>query len=1569
MSTPQQPVPIQETDIAVIGMAARFPGAPNVAAFWQNLRTGVDARTVFSDAELQTAGVDPELLRNPNYVKANYALADVELFAGAFFGFSPREAEILDPQQRLFLECAWESLEDAGYDPDRYGGAIGVYAGAGMNTYLLNNLLPNRDLLNTAGAFQLMIANDKDYLATRAAYKLNLRGPSITVQSACSTSLVAIHLAGQSLLNGECDLVLAGGVTVTVPQQSGYLYQEGMIRSPDGYCRAFDARARGTVGGSGVGVVVLKRLAEALADGDMIYAVIKGSAINNDGARKAGYTAPSGDSQRAVIAEALAVAGTPADTLTYIEAHGTATVLGDPIEIAALSEAFRTHTQERGFCALGSVKTNIGHLDAAAGVAGFIKTVWALKNKQIPPSLHFEQANPEIDFENSPFYVNTKLMEWRAAGGPRRAGVSSFGIGGTNAHVVLQEAPPALPTGDSRPWHVLPLSARSANALEAATSNLVAHLAQHPKSDLAEVAYTFALGRKRFDYRRTLVCHATAEAAEALTARDPQRVFTQHQTTQDRSVVFMFPGQGAQYVNMGRELYRSEPVFRKHLDACAEILRPHLDIPLLEILYPQSPTLRLGSGQVSNLKHPIPNPQLPISNLQPVLSAAELPPIFNTQYTQPALFAIEYALAQLWLAWGVHPQALIGHSIGEYVAACLAGVFSFPDALALVAARGRLMQALPAGAMLAVGLSEAETQQYLSEEISLAAINGPRSCVLAGRMPAVAALNKQLAERDVAYIQLHTSHAFHSALMDPILAEFQEQVAQVDLQPPQIPYLSNVSGDWITASQVTDPDYWAQHLRQTVRFSAGLDVLLAAPESILLEVGPGRTLASLAQRSAAPSVLTSLPHPAAHKQAPEDDLPFLLATLGKLWLAGATVDWGGFYAGQRRRRISLPTYPFERRRYWIDPPVATEDATQQPGTNVRRDQDDWFYQPAWQSAPLLDTAAQDSPGGLVWLLFVDECDIGAQLMHSLEQAGQIVITAARGPAFAQTGARIYTLNPAQRDDYDQLFEALLATDGLPQRIVHMWNITPDGQPPADWGAAAQENAFYSLMFLAQALGKQDFTADIHLSVVSNNLQHVAGETKICAEKAALLGPVQVIPLEYPHVRCRSFDILLPANEREAQLLNAQMMRELASEPTVPIVALRDRRRWMPSYRQLPLPPAECPTVLREQGVYLITGGLGGLGLSLAEYLARTVAARLILIGRTKFPQREDWPRLIAHAEQDVTIQKIQTLQRLESLGAEVWVGRADVTNLDEMQALRAAAQDRFGPVHGVIHAAGAPGGGMLQRKTRDMAAEVLASKITGALVLAELFQDAELDFMVFLSSLTAISAEFGQADYCAANAFLDAFAQQRHKQGYPTISINWDTWREVGMAVNTVVPAELQDLRDEALRFGISAAEGWAAFARILESGLPQVVVSTRDLQVRRARPLQLAAATQPAHQRPDLGAPYVAPANQVEGMVASIWAALLGLEQVGTQDDFFELGGHSLLATQVISHLHAACGVTLPLAAFFERPTVAHIAEQVRARQQAQTDGAGLEQIMAEVAALSDKEVEQLLAEAGPYE
>ncbi|MUL39086.1 type I polyketide synthase [Gloeocapsopsis dulcis] len=1924
--------------IAIIGMAGRFPGAKSVNEFWQNLCNGVESISHFSDEELLAAGVDPADLSDRNYVKAGFVLEDIEKFDAAFFGFSPREAELLDPQQRVFLECAWEALENAGYNPKVDNNFTGLYAGGNLSTYLFYNLASHPELLKSLH-LPITLGNDKDFIPTRVSYKLNLKGPSVNVGTACSTSLVAVHLACRGLLSYQCDMALAGGVAIQVPQVAGYFYEPGGMASADAHTRTFDAKATGGPFGRGAGVVVLKRLADAVADGDYIYGVIKGSAINNDGAMKVSYTAPSVNGQAEVIAEAQAIASFAPETITYIETHGTATALGDPIEIRALEKVFRAGTNKKGFCAIGSVKTNVSHLNTAAGVTSLIKTALALKCEQIPPSLYFEEPSPEIDFANSPFYVNTQLSAWPTNGTPRRAGVSSFGLGGTNAHVVLEEAPEQEQGSreaeeQGRNYQLLVLSAKTNSALEAATANLINHLQQHPELNLADVAYTLQVGRHPFNHRRTVVCQDIPDAIVAL--QNPKRVLTSTEETNERPVAFMFTGLGTQYINMTEELYQVEPTFREHIDLCCSLFQPLLGVDLKQVIYPTSESTK---PEATTANPGIDLRQMLGRNTQPADPTTQK--LNQTSLTQPALFTIEYALAQLWMSWGMRPVAMIGYSLGEYVAATLAGVLSLKDAVTLVAKRAQMIQELPSGAMLAVPLSEEEVQPFLSPHLSLSAINGASQCVLAGTIEAVRELEQQLTAKGVACRRLQTSHAFHSFMMQAIADSFTALVQTINFKPPQTPYLSNVTGTWITPEQATNPSYWTQHMCQPVRFADGVNHLWKQRSPVLLEIGAGQALSSLAMQCLDNVddelvILSSLRY--AYER--QSDVAFILNTLGQLWLAGAKIDWSGFHTHERRYRLPLPTYPFERQRYWIEPqklasaqsnslpkltvselwqsliasgqlqasagareldepisqekreyldrlciayinlaltnlgafsnpskrysleellnqcqiippyrellcrwleilveqgqlkqeqglftnflPISTNfvnellvkvraiwaDTLQQidllqlygenmvalltgkkeplefhvstllksgefsvqqlpenkyynsimrvcleevlkslphqvnlrileigagtgtgtaellpilssekvnytftdvggfflnaaknkfsdypfveyklldierspqeqgytrhsfdvivafqvlhvarnigetldhirsllaPGglllfwettqprmefefidallmnpiedssgdrnmcnpflsqeqwqaelkshgfvqvtafsnfapftdhiivaqattsathevpaafTASLNEQDtgktqevslgkqsnvaDWFYIPSWKRSlpPQSNTQVKEAE---CWLVFVDEYGLGAQIVKRLELEGHKVITVTIGEQFGTTsesskeqiGKCAYTIAPQQHDDYNTLLKELRAQDLIPQRIIHLWSVTQ-----SELGDFNTTQGFQSLLLLTQALGKQNFTDELQLVVISNNMQAVTGVENLCPEKATVLGLVKVIPQEYSNIKCRSIDITVPSpgSWQEEKFVN-QLLTELKGNSLDSVIAYRSWERWVQTFEPVQLAASipETPK-LREKGVYLITGGLEDIGIVVAEHLAKTVQAKLLILEAEDFPHYQEWEQwLTTHDEQDNISCKILKAQELEKLGAEVLIKNVDLVNLAQMQSAIAQIQEHFGQLNGVFHTAKIP-----IEKLFTPIAEIepteceqqFQQKRQGLLVLEEILQFQKLDFCLLMSSLTSILGGLGSVGYSAVSLLMDAFTYQyNQKNPVPWMSINWDAWQFRTDNQEIFASTSLAE-------FAIQPQEGINALERILLwSQYHQIVVSTGNLQSRIDQWIKLESLQEKTtnrqinlssrHSRPNLKNAYVAPSNDVERKLADIFQELLGIEPIGIHDNFFALGGDSLTGTVLISQVRKHFQVELPIRSLFEAPTVAELA------------------------------------------
>lgn len=880
-------------DIAIVGMAARLPGAGSVEEFWHNLKNGVESRHQVTADDLIAAGLDPSMLNDPNYVPACMPLEDVDKFDAAFFGIHPREAQMMDPQHRLFLECSWTALEDAGYAPDACPGSVGVFAGIARNAYHLHNISANNELRNNAHDYSILLGNDKDFLATRVSYKLNLSGPSMSVLSACSGSGTALHQARLALLNGDCDMAIVGGGRVMSPHKIGYHYVDGNVLSADGRVHTFDADASGMVRGSGMVAIVLKRLSDAIDNNDNIKAVIKATAVNNDGSTKASFTAPSVPGQVSAIKRAMKDAGISPDSISYVEAHGTGTRLGDPIEIAALNEAWADRKKGNQYCPIGSSKTNIGHLDAGACVAGIIKSALCFQHKQIPPSLNFKKPNPLIDFANSPFYVNTKLSDWPTeVGQPRRAAVSSFGVGGTNVHVLLEEPPERSSSSESRPKQLLLLSAKRPEAIALQAAELAEKLKTNVELKLADIAYTLQVGRSNLVLRHPVVCASREDAIEKL-EKLAEKGVKPKAAEEGVPVVFMFPGQGSQHVNMAKELFQQEAVYRVHFEHCSRALKPLLGLDLWDLVYPnEAADLDALSEQLK-----------------------------RTEIAQLALFTVEYSIAKVWLSWGVSPASMIGHSVGEFVAACLADVIELHDCLRILHARATLMGSMPPGDMMAVALSAEELKQHLIEGVSLAASNAPQICVVSGTSEVVTRFGEQLKEKEIQTFPLHTSHAFHSEMMEPILKPFIAAFDNIDLKSPTIPFISSLTGTWITDEQATSPEYWAKQLRNAVLFSKGIETILEEDNPLFLEVGPSVALTnSVRKHSNATRPLTVIAT-LSSAQKPEPALETTLHALGLLWAAGVVPKWSSFYASESRIRVSLPTYPFEKVRHWIEPPV------------------------------------------------------------------------------------------------------------------------------------------------------------------------------------------------------------------------------------------------------------------------------------------------------------------------------------------------------------------------------------------------------------------------------------------------------------------------------------------------------------------------------------------------------------------------------------------------------------------------------------------------------------------------
>jgi acyl transferase domain-containing protein/acyl carrier protein len=1510
--------------VAIIGMALRYAGAQTVDEYWSNICNNVDALHVATDEEILEAGVDPRRIEDSAYVRPAAFIPNTADFDAPLFGFSARDAEIVDPQQRVFLEVAWEAFEDAGYDPTGSGAGVGVFAGCGANSYRKQNLDPN---MGVGAMLSTMVGNDKDFLATRVAYKLNLTGPAVVVQSACSTSLVATQMAFESIRRGECSMAIAGGVSISFPQNTGYYFEQGMILSPDGRCRAFDAKAAGTAIGRGAGAVLLKPLADAIRDRDHIYAVLRGAAINNDGAAKAGYTAPSVEGQAEAIRKSMVMAGFAPDTVRYVEAHGTGTEVGDSIEIAALAKAFGDGLPTAS-CTVSSVKPNIGHTDTAAGVSGLIKAALALHHRVLPGTLYFERPNPELGLSHTPFRLHAQ-MEPYTGPTPFRAGVSAFGIGGTNAHVSLEEWRETGSTaemvhtsnghaGRAR-VHMFPLSANSEAALTKQREQLATYLESNPQTALHDIAFTLQAGRKLLPHRSFFVARNRDELITALRAPEVKKqqtaVITDNRTPE---INFLFPGQGAQYVNMGRGLYETDKGFRATVDYCCDVLTPLLGVDLRSILYPAP-----GEEEAAAAK------------------------LKETAITQPAVLVMEYALAERLLNAGIKPTAMIGHSLGEYVACCIAGVITLDEALHLVAERGRLVQTVRRGSMLAVSLTEEELLKRLPPEICIAAINSPRQTMVSGPTESIDAFAATLIAERIACQPLETSHAFHSSMLDPIVGNTRESVSRLNLQPPKIPFISNLTGTWITAEEATSPDYWAAHLRHTVRFADGLALLTKKGSGVLIEVGPGETLLALA-RNATKGVkgirlVATTRRPTA---TTEDDVHWMQA-MGQLWLAGIKPDWMNVHGEQPPLRVSLPTYPFERQRYWIDHSPKKKSGEEVEATGPLKKRSDiatWLYTRSWQSSvPALPPSQQDAPHH--WLVFKDPAFAAGNSLFQYLAAGDTVTVVVPGQQFSRISPNAYVVNTKNPEYCKALFGDLLKESAWPTHILY----PARGCEPDD----APQSGFQQLFNVAQAFEQSRQNQPTSLFVLTDNAFDVLQEGKCKPASTSVASLAEVIGLELRNVTARVIDCDFAASAAIAP----QIAQEIVSAGDTPLVAYRGRTRWLPSF--IPLPNAPAKTVLQNGGTYIVIGGTGGIGLVLAQYLARTVFAHVVLVSRSAFAPSSEWESIAADESASATDrQRARSLLAIQLLGGSVELQAADTSDPVRMAEVIANARQRNGKVAGIIHAAGITGPSMIGDTDAQTIDRMFAAKGDGTKWIADALKlENGLEFILLCSSASAIVPSVGLSAYGASNAYMDGVAAlYDNPNGTRVIAANWDNWSEAGMAADAASSMQSTHLRSLG-EFGITNREGEQVFERLLNAPVSQVAVTTRhlpawiknvrtvyrDLDAPPAKSTETAEApaTGTHHPRPELSQDYVAPTNQTERAVVAIWQELLGLDRVGIHDDFFELGGHSLLGTQVIARVREQFQVEFPLRLIFEATTPERFARLLETLQSKAADTA----------------------------
>lgn len=1500
-------------EVAIIGYSGRVTGCRNITAYWEALYTEKETISVFDKAQLDELGIPETLSGRPDYVRANGELPDKDCFDAEFWGYTPEEAMVMDPQMRIFHECVWEALEMAGYSPAEIKERVGLYASA-SGSPLWQSIMMLRQLPGIAPATVNYLA-DREFMCSRIAYKLNFKGPAVFIHTACSSSLVAVHNACRALLTGDCEIAVAGGVSVSLLEKGGYLYVENMILSSDGHCRAFDAKADGTVRGEGAGVVILKKYARAIADGDTIHGIIKGSAINNDGNDKIGYTAPGIEGQVNVVRKALRMANIEPGAVSYIETHGTGTRLGDPIEVAALKTVFHDLGTHR--IPIGSVKSNIGHLDAAAGVAALIKVLLMLKYKKIPASLFYQQPNPKIGFADSPFYVNDHLQDWNEYKGKRIAGISSFGIGGTNAHLIVEEYVATAPTVVSAPFELINVSARSSGSLQLTCKDLAAHLQENSDAGLASVAYTLNTGRQSFMYRKSFLAATKEQAIRLLEDEQEAPVYEVTTGNFNGELVFVFSGQGSQYPHMAKGLYDTLPAFRQYLDECFELISGQHQIPLPEILFPEDAGERLMN---------------------------------NTLYTQLSLFSVCYSLARVLIDWGLRPSALIGHSIGEYVCACLAGVIDLPAAIRIVAERGRLMQAAPAGEMYYVNMASAQLAPLLPEGLSIAAVNGKEDTVIAGASALISTFVEQLAEKGVTNRKLRTSHAFHSILMDPVVPVFVQFLEMTDFRSPQIPYISNVTGDFI--NDIPDAAYFGAQLRTTVRFSEGIEKLLANGKTKFLEVGPGGQLVGYINKLAAGNTGVNTWGAIRQVKNPQHDLQYLFQQLSECWKAGASIYWKKIYENQDRRRIPLPGHVFEKTQFPFRLDIGQlitllqRNFQGQATPAGNSDVSSWFYQPVWKKMPLSQaTPAQHYDE--ICLVFSDGGEETKQLISRLQQQMSKVLVVETGREFRQLTATTFEIAPDDAAHYENLFRLLSASIRQRLHILHTYLLRDIkiAYAVTDKGLSA---GYLSLTHIARAIDKAGWLNPVSISVLATETAAIENRAPVNPLKNTALGAVKVIPLEYLDIRCKMID--LP--QRITPGVYQELLHEImAGKEEEVFIAIRDEGKYVHAQGKIQL-QGKREIAIRQEGCYLITGGFGGMGYTIASDLAVKDKASLVLVTRTAFPQKEEWQLwLEEHTEDDTTSIRIRSIMELEKKGAHIMVAHADVADKTAMQQVVNAATEKFGHIRGVVWAAGVIDyGGIIQKRQPADFLVYVQSKIHGLLLLEELIDFGRLDLLILFSSMGNVlyQSKFGQIAYCVANEFLEAFPQYAARlYNVNVTTINWNDWRDVGMSVKALKKVKKTDdisRINEMLSDAISPEEGARVFRSCLENDIRNLYLSTTDLEMSVLKMRKISAAekkldfsktgTGIKYKRPALSVPYEAPATETERILERNFCSLFGFEKVGANDNFFELGGDSLKAMAILIRIEQDFQHKVSLEAFFNHPSVRELATVISALQ-----------------------------------
>lgn len=1470
-------------EIAIIGVSCKFPDSENYRVFWDNLCQGKESVKKYTDDEILSSGITEEYLNNDSFIKSGVELEDKNYFDYSFFDYRKEEAALMDPQIRLLHEHSWKAIEDAGYASSIEKNRVGLFLGAAENVeWKMYSYFKGKE--GTVDPFFLDMISNSNNISTLISYKLNLTGPSLYVSTSCSSSLMSVNLACKSLLNRECSIAIAGGVKINSFKQKGYLHQEGMIYSKDGHCRAFDEDSSGTIAGEGVGVVVLKRLKDAIKDKDNIYCIIRSCVANNDGNNKVGYTAPSVKGQSDCIKLAHKMAGVDPSSIGYIETHGTGTKLGDPIELRALNLAFNSKSNEK-FCAIGSVKTNIGHLDVASGVAGLIKAVLCIKNKQIPPSLNFTKPNPEIDFDAGPFYVNQKLKNWeRKENLPLRAGVSSFGIGGTNIHIVLEEAINEKSVSLESQYNLLTLSAKTPNSLKKIKEDMALFLKEKPMVDLNDLSYTLSVGRKDFRYRYSTSFKNREELLGSLENTLPNNYLKKQ--IRNPSIVFMFSGQGSQYKFMGKELYDSEIFFREQIDNGFNLFREFTGENLKSIIFSES---------------------------------SKEEKVNETRYAQPILFIFEYSLAQLMISWGIKPELLIGHSIGEYVAACLSGVFSFKDALKLVIKRGELMNSLPSGAMISCTISVSEAKKNLTEGISLAAINAENQVVFSGDSSSIDNLCQKFEKLRIPFVRLQTSHAFHSHMLDPILDDFLKELEKVKFSEPVIPFISNVYGKLIDAKEAISPKYWVTHMRETVNFSGGLKNLLQENgEKIFLEIGAGNTLVNLLKQQNFEEKNSGMVHLIRHSKEKENDAKFLLKQIGVLWEYGLNIDWDLIYKNDKRK-ISLPTYFFEKVSFptEIDPFENNEFQLNAFNDNKTNVFDECVYFPIWKNSILMTQELK--PNNSVFIFFSLGDDFSNALIEAFNDKNIKIIEILPHNAFVKYSSLKYAVNPYDINDLQKIFLDLKNNKIEFDNIIYSWNIEKNQS-----NIELSENnrginlLYFSLARIIKTLATQNLLQDKRFCIFTDSLYKINNDDQTNHEQSLTVALSNVLSQEYS-VSTLNLDINLTNNLQE---LIPEVVDEIINKNEDRIVALRNGSRWIQDYQQYKQPIEQKISQLKQEGVYLITGGLGNVGFILSQHILNEYNAKLIIIGRKKL-------------EDGLTdLKSLERLNYLKSISSHVRYVTLDIADKKGLEEIVLEVEQDLGCINGVIHTAGMIDVNKfeyIEDITYENAFSTFSPKLKGIEAIYETFINRNIDFVWITSSLSSVVGGLKFASYSACNLYLDSFITSKVEK-----SKNWKCVRLGEMSFNN----EIAESEGKSNKITLSPKEIVKIFEWSLSLKGRMVLIETilnlHD-RIEKAfynkhenRNNQFEFDTIEKRERPLLSNPYLKPVTDSEKKIVEIIENYFGIAGVGIEDDFFELGGDSLKAMVLLSKIKEIFDVDVSLKEFFDNQSIKSIASKI---------------------------------------